>query len=513
MELKELAVKVKQLFGAREIEDIPDRITQILTSPERNGIFEKYIELTGDLATDHLQRIHQFWAADREEKKQDFTPASIADLAAALTAKEGTYTLYDICAGSGALTIAQWRKNPNIEVLCEELDERVIPLLLFNLAIRNIAGRVVNKNVLTGETHKAYKLTRGEKYSSVEEAGAPQPRKFDAVISNPPYNIPWPPVIDERFICCEESIQKLKNNANCAFILHALHHLKPDGTAALILPMGSLSSSTPEQKVRAYLAEENIIDAVIAMPENMFESTGIPTCILALKRGSEAAGGIEFIDAKKTCGEDIRLQRGEGNACHANRIYRKAINVFSHEHIEKITAAVRGRTTEPEFSRLAAIEDIRGNEYNIVPAQYIEHRPEEHKHRPFEEIAAEINKITKERNAVKITMNENTAKEFGLYELGEDIKQSNLTTENMNEWLKPLGISFAKDDYFSLSKNAKEIKVENRNKDEVSSLFKILIPMYKQHLYYLNERENELLAELRDALLPELMSGRIRLAK
>ena len=513
MELKELAANVMKIFSAREIADIPQRIMTIIMSQERDGIFKRYIELVGDLNTDYLQRIHQFWNSDREDKKQDFTPASIADLAAALTTKEIPYTLYDICAGSGALTIAHWRMMPNIDVLCEELDGRVIPLLLFNLSIRNIAGHVVNKNVLTGETYKAYTLTRGERYSTVEESEPQVPQKFDAVVSNPPYNILWEPKMDDRFISCEESIQKLKNNANYAFILHALHHLKPEGTAALVLPMGSLCSVTQEQKVRAYLTEENILDAVIAMPDDMFEATSIPTCIMTLRRpfGVGKQGGIEFIDARKTCEEVIRFQRGEAD--HYNRIYKKSLNVFTHEHIEKIVAAAKERNTKPEFSRIAALEEIRQNEYKLMPSVYIEHAATEQKHRPFDEIAAEINKIIKERNAVKITMNENVSREYGLFELSEGIKQSNLNTENMNRQLAQLGLNFAKNDYFALSKVAKEIKIENKNKEGISSIFRILIPMYKQHLYYLNERENELLAELRDALLPELMSGRISLAK
>lgn len=513
-ELKTLTQNIKQILGVESASEISKVIMRSMMSDRRTLLFERYIELVeGDLSIDYLQKIYQFWEADRSEKKQDFTPQTVADLAASLTSKPNHYMLYDFCAGSGALTLAHWRRSADIEVLCEELDERVIPLLIFNLSVRNISGYVVNKDVLTGEIFRTYRLTSGEKYSEVRLSDPPSKAMYDAVVSNPPFNITWTPVIDERFAVCEETLSKLKRNANYAFVLHALSYLKEDGKAALILPNGCLSSA-PEQKIRAYLCEEGKLDAVIAMPNNMFESTGIPTCILALK-ASKDYSGIELVDARNSCGQKIRHQRGEGDASHTSRIYHKTLNVFTQEQISKISSAAADKTEIPGFSSFAALEKVRVNEYNIQPGRYVQSAAEEKQTRPLEDIVADINKIVKERNAFKITMNEGVARQFGLYDLAERLKESNKITDDMNEKHAPLGFKFEKSDYFMLSKNAKEIKLENKNKEEISSIFMILlpmiIPMYKQHIFYLNNRENELLAELRDALLPKLMSGEITL--
>ena len=155
MELKELTEKFKSIFG--ELEDFN---LELLTESNCS----KYLELiNNDLETDYLQKIWQFFMADRKNKKQDFTPKSLGKLLSKLTESENEEWIYDMCSGSGALTIQKWCSNKNLKFVCEELDENLIPFLLFNLKIRNIEGYVINGNVLTGERKTVYKLTKGEK--------------------------------------------------------------------------------------------------------------------------------------------------------------------------------------------------------------------------------------------------------------------------------------------------------------------------------------------------------------
>lgn len=114
------------------------------------------------------------------------------------------------------------------------------------------------------------------------------------------------------------------------------------------------------------------------------------------------------------------------------------------------------------------------------------------------------------KNIVKITVNETIAKDLGLQEIAELVKQGNQGIESQNvTYEKLLDAKIEKEDYISLTKNKNEFKFENKNKECLSSLFKILLPMWKQHIFYLNEQENILLAELRDAMLLELMSGKL----
>ena len=82
----------------------------------------------------------------------------------------------------------------------------------------------------------------------------------------------------------------------------------------------------------------------------------------------------------------------------------------------------------------------------------------------------------------------------------------------LNDLLKQLGAKpLAKQNYFTVSKNKNEIKFENNSKDILSSVLMMILRTWRQHIYYLNNEENRYLAELRDALLPDIMSGKIKL--
>ena len=148
MELLELKDKMLSLLDTN-IENISVTINNVLHNKEkREKVFEEYsLIVEGDLETDNLQKIWQYYHADRKEKCQDYTPKSIAKLCAALTKTNGS-VCYDLCAGSGALTIQKWVDNKDKQFICEELDEKVFPLLLYNMCIRNMAGYAICRNAL-----------------------------------------------------------------------------------------------------------------------------------------------------------------------------------------------------------------------------------------------------------------------------------------------------------------------------------------------------------------------------
>ena len=174
MELKELTSKICDLFGCISTDTLPDKIMFALFSQNPTAYFDSYKELCPDLAIDWLQRVYQFYHADREEKKQDYTPLSLARLVAYLSYAPNERTVYDCCSGSGALTIQKWCINPDLKFVCEELDEQVTPILLFNLCIRNIEATVVNKNILTGEIIRSYNTVKGAMYASVQRPMFPE---------------------------------------------------------------------------------------------------------------------------------------------------------------------------------------------------------------------------------------------------------------------------------------------------------------------------------------------------
>lgn len=518
-EMKEKFWAIQKFFGAETVEKLPAKLLEaILSNPER--IFSKYLDLVGELETDFLQKGYQFYLSDRGKgtKQQDYTPPSIAKLCGKLAICPTGGVVYDCCAGSGALTIAKHKQDNSLRFVCEELDENVIPFLLFNLAIRGITADVIHGDVLKNEIYEVYTVRPCGEYGTVEVLGDKYLEnyhigQYDACISNPPYNIPWNPPqdeglfgkVDERFAGYD---MPPKGNANYAFVLHCIHHTKTGGSVSMILPGGILSKDEGSKNIRKQLVDNKLIDSVVVMPDKMFESTSISTCLLTFRKGQE---GVALVDARQTCHEEIRHQRGEGNKSHTNRIYHKSLKVFADEDIEKIVCAIEKRENVPEFSKTVTPEELSEGNYILAPTRYIEFQEREEPHRPFADIVNDIRVISKELNAVKVTMNQTIARQMGWDKIAELVEQSAKNTENINNTtIKLLGLEpIEPENWIRLSKNAGEIKIENTSKESVSSLFAIFMPMLKQHIYYLNNRENELLKEFQQALLPELMSGKI----
>lgn len=160
MELSELKTKVLEIFEITEVKDLGSALVKNLDNCEKMQAFEEVVN--GDLSKDWLQKIYQYHEADRKEKKQDYTPASLGKLLAKLSGNGDT--VIDLCAGSGALTIQKWNENHNQRFLLYELDENVIPYLLYNLAIRNIEATVMRADVLKNEVYESWEIRKGEKY-------------------------------------------------------------------------------------------------------------------------------------------------------------------------------------------------------------------------------------------------------------------------------------------------------------------------------------------------------------
>lgn len=164
MELLELKNAILEIFDT-DIDHLGAALMDAVQN-NRTELFDKFCELVdGDLTEDYLQKIFQYYHADREEKKQDYTPKSIAEFMSLLIGESDV--VIDMCAGSGALAIQRWNADRNQKLQLIELDERVIPFLLFNLVIRNIDSRVYRMDALSSETYEQWRIEKGEKYGSI----------------------------------------------------------------------------------------------------------------------------------------------------------------------------------------------------------------------------------------------------------------------------------------------------------------------------------------------------------
>lgn len=498
VELKDFKDELFKQLNINNMEEFKNKLQQAINEGNLEEIITKYEEIPKDENIDYIQRMYQFYLADREEKSQDFTPPSLAKLCATLTSNKGK-TL-DLCGGVGRLTI-EHHKSHNQEYIIEELDDNVIPFLLFNLVYNNITCTVEHKNVLTGEKIHTYKVQSGKKYSNIikKKQAVLVEEKPVNVISNPPFNL-------KQDICTINGTD-FKGLMNYAFIERAITESNENAKIAFILPNGVLTSSQ-EEKYRKRLVDEHLLRAVINCPDGMFESTSIPVCVLYIDK-SNTEDKITFIDAREHYDVKVRLQKGEGSASHRNRTYKKNMAIFTEQHINEMMNAITSGTNEEGYYKTVTSKEVQENQYILGSNRYVGFKFKEEKTRPYEDIIIDINRIREEKNTVKLTINKVWLKDIG----GEDIvtlhKQGNKATEDTNNFLKFMGLPLLLSEDWISSSNSKILKFENKNKDKLSTIFRILLPLWEQHIHYLNDEETRLLQELRDKLLPQLMSGEI----
>ena len=177
---------------------------------------------------------------------------------------------------------------------------------------------------------------------------------FDAVVANPPFSLRWQPdeemAKDVRF---KNYGVAPKSAADFAFLLHGFHYLADDGVMAIILPHGVLFRGGAEAKIRKKLLDDGNIDTVIGLPANLFYSTGIPVCILVLKK-CKASDDILFINASE----------------HFDKAKRQ--NVLTEAHITKILNTYKDRPEEIDrYARRVEMEEIEENDYNLNITRYV----------------------------------------------------------------------------------------------------------------------------------------------
>ena len=185
--------------------------------------------------------------------------------------------------------------------------------------------------------------------------------QFDAVVANPPFSLRWDPTEEtaKDFRFSRFGVAP-KSAADFAFLLHGFHFLSDNGTMAIILPHGVLFRGGKEEVIRKKLLEDDNIDAVIGLPANLFYSTGIPVCILVLKK-CRKNDKILFINAS---GEE-HYEKG------------KRQNNLRDCDVEKIVDTYQFRREEPRYSRQVSLQEIKENDFNLNITRYVNLSKEE----------------------------------------------------------------------------------------------------------------------------------------
>ncbi len=244
----------------------------------------------------------------------------------------------------------------------------------------------------------------------------------------------------------------------------------------------------------------------------MFEATTVATTILILNKNKKTSGTI-LIDAREECEILERQQKGQyGGKSHANRTYTKKYKYFSEENIKKIVDVLNEPKEIKGFSKIATLKELEEREWQLAPSMYLDIEFENPPHREYKDIINDLNYVVSQKNCLKLTINEKVAKEMGIYSVFEESARADSEFDKNNDFYKKIsGLDLIKHDYLTFSKKKNEVKFENKSDSEISIVLLSILQAWKQHIMYLNTLENRYLIELRDALLPELMSGELEI--
>lgn len=246
----------------------------------------------------------------------------------------------------------------------------------YNLARMNM--------LLHGVKDSEFEIFHGDSllndWDILSEMNPSKKMEFDSIVANPPFSYRWEP--KEEF-ANDFRFQKYgvapKSAADFAFLLHGFHFLREDGTMAIILPHGVLFRGGVEKQIRTKLLKDGNIDAVIGLPANLFFSTGIPVCILVLKK-CKKSDDVLFINASEGYKKDKRQNRlREGENGEPN-------------DIQKIVETYQFRKEEPRYSKRISLERIEQEDFNLNITRYVSTAQDEE--------PIDLQKVNEELNAI-----------------------------------------------------------------------------------------------------------------
>ena len=327
--------------------------------------------------------IGQFAATAGKKAGEFYTPAGPAELLCRL-ACDGLTDVKEACdptCGSGSLLL-RLQNYANVRMFYgQELTAQT-----YNLARMNM--------ILRGVPYRNFQIFNGDTLVNDNFEG----HKFRVQVANPPYSAKLANqnamADDPRFNEYGKIVPVSK--ADFAFVQHMVYHMDDDGRVAVLLPHGVLFRGGAEETIRRYMIEKlNVIDAVIGLPANLFFGTGIPVCVLVLKKdrtGNE--DNILFIDASQ------EYEQGKNQ------------NQLKPEHIDKIVKAYTARTDIDKYAHKAYIAEIIENDWNMNIPRYVNMLDDEEEI-DIEQIRDEIKELQEKQAMVENEL-ESRLREIGI---------------------------------------------------------------------------------------------------
>lgn len=324
--------------------------------------FSKDIDSLGD-AYEYL--IGQFAAGSGKKAGEFYTPQQISSILSeivtldsqdpSLGKKKKLDKVLDFACGSGSLLLNVRKKIKDAGGNIGKLYGQEKNITTYNLARMNM--------LLHGMKDTEFEIHHGDTLENdwelLNELNPAKKIEFDTVVANPPFSYRWDAneEMGKDFRFKSHGLAP-KSAADFAFLLHGFHFLSKEGTMAIILPHGVLFRGGAEERIRRKLLLDGNIDTVIGLPANLFFSTGIPVCILVLKK-CKKYDDVLFINASE------HYQKGK----RQNRL-RDGEDGGPND-IQKIVNAYRNRKEEDRYSRKVSMQEIEKNDYNLNISRYV----------------------------------------------------------------------------------------------------------------------------------------------
>ncbi len=323
-----------------------------------NGLaeFSTDIDALGD-AYEYL--IGQFAAGSGKKAGEFYTPQQIFTILSRIVTLDSQEpatgpiphlgSVLDFACGSGSLLLNVRKQLKKQGGTIGKIFGQEKNITTYNLARMNM--------LLHGVKDTEFDICHGDTLTNdwdfLRETNPAKMPKFDAVVANPPFSYRWTPKDDMgddiRF---KNHGVAPKSAADFAFLLHGFHYLADQGVMAIILPHGVLFRGGVEERIRTKLLQDGHIDTVIGLPPNLFYSTGIPVCILILKK-CKKPDDVLFINAAE------HFEKG------------KRQNVLLDQHIDKIVDTYQHRREEPRYAKRVPMDQIAAEGYNLNISRYI----------------------------------------------------------------------------------------------------------------------------------------------
>ena len=342
------------------------------------------------------------FASDAGKKAGEFfTPAEVSTLLAKLTKSKPGSRICDPTCGSGSLLIKAGQEvgSDNFSLYGQEANGSTWALAVMNMFLHGFD----NATIRWGDTIRNPKLKEGDALM-----------KFDTVVANPPFSLDkWGKVEDKdgdkTTVSYDPESDKYnrfwrgvppKSKGDWAFITHMIETLNEHGKAGVVVPHGVLFRGSSEGKIRQKTIEENLLEAVIGLPANLFFGTGIPAAILVFNK-QKNSNNVLFIDASK---------RYE-SAKNQNKLREQDINDIVNTYNQFANGKLKPGVVEDKYSYVATFDEITENDFNLNIPRYVDTFEEEAEvdiaavQKEIEKLEDELEKVQKE---IKVYLKELT---------------------------------------------------------------------------------------------------------